>query len=105
MEMGADDFISKRIDDIELLKAIQTRLKKYDVLHCNTADDMEAGMLIKDFGDSCFLNINIFNHEAKVILKNSYLYSENCRPKYLYFLKKEKVKVYRRNDDGKRIHH
>src|SRR5262249_20872347 len=32
MEMGADDYITKPFDDIELLNAIEIRLKKYDLL-------------------------------------------------------------------------
>ena len=32
MEMGADDYITKPFDDIELLNAIEIRLKKYDIL-------------------------------------------------------------------------
>ncbi len=29
MEMGADDYLTKPFDDMELLSAIETRLKKY----------------------------------------------------------------------------
>src|SRR5258708_7477825 len=32
MDMGADDYITKPFDDIELLNAIETRLKKYSIL-------------------------------------------------------------------------
>src|SRR3954462_15166818 len=32
MEMGADDYISKPFDDIELLNAIEVRLKKLEIL-------------------------------------------------------------------------
>ena len=32
MEMGADDYITKPFDDIELLNAIETRLKKAEIL-------------------------------------------------------------------------
>src|SRR5574339_869965 len=33
MEMGADDYITKPFDDIELLNAIEIRLKKMEILH------------------------------------------------------------------------
>src|SRR5689334_15675486 len=32
MEMGADDYITKPFDDLELLKAIETRLKKREII-------------------------------------------------------------------------
>jgi CheY-like chemotaxis protein len=32
MDMGADDYITKPFDDFELLSAIETRLKKQDIL-------------------------------------------------------------------------
>src|SRR5664279_4768272 len=38
MEMGADDFITKPFDDIELLNAIEIRLKKYEIIHGKYAD-------------------------------------------------------------------
>ena len=35
MEMGADDYITKPFDDIELLNAVEARLKKADILSPN----------------------------------------------------------------------
>src|ERR1044072_2798366 len=53
MEMGADDFITKPFDDLELLNAIEMRLKKYDVLQGKYPSD-ETGLnrLVKDLQDS-----------------------------------------------------
>src|SRR6478752_4177407 len=35
MEMGADDYITKPFDDIELLNAVEVRLKKMEILEQN----------------------------------------------------------------------
>ena len=35
MEMGADDYVTKPFEEIELMNAIESRLKKYSVLHKN----------------------------------------------------------------------
>src|SRR5919112_2374518 len=35
MEMGADDYITKPFEDIELLNAVEVRLKKYEILEQN----------------------------------------------------------------------
>src|SRR5215207_3524642 len=40
MEMGADDFITKPFDDIELLNAIEIRLKKYEILQSKYVPDV-----------------------------------------------------------------
>src|SRR2546423_2982669 len=42
MEMGADDYITKPFDDIELLSAIERRLKKADVLKSKYDKSLEG---------------------------------------------------------------
>lgn len=46
MEMGADDYITKPFDDIELLNAIEVRLKKNDLLKTEFASSAEG---VNDF--------------------------------------------------------
>ncbi|MDO6429472.1 response regulator [Flavitalea sp. BT771] len=102
MEMGADDYITKPFDDIELLNAIEVRLKKYDVLQSKYAPD-EKGVseLIKDLNSSGLLNMQLDTYETEDLAKKLTLYSEGKRPKVLYYLKKGKIKASRVNDDGK----
>jgi len=102
MEMGADDYITKPFDDIELLNAIEVRLKKYDVLQSKYAPD-EKGVseLIKDLNSSGLLNMQLDSYETEDLAKKLTLYSEGKRPKVLYYLKKGKIKASRVNDDGK----
>jgi DNA-binding response OmpR family regulator len=42
MEMGADDYITKPFDDIELLNAIEVRLKKSEILDAKYASTQQA---------------------------------------------------------------
>jgi DNA-binding response OmpR family regulator len=102
MEMGADDYITKPFDDIELLNAIEVRLKKYDVLQSKYAPD-EKGVseLIKDLNSSGLLNMQLDSYETENLAKKLSLYVEGRRPKVLYYLKKGKIKASRVNDDGK----
>src|SRR4051812_39373270 len=46
MEMGADDYITKPFDDIELLNAVETRLKKSDLLKTEYAANAKG---VNDF--------------------------------------------------------
>ena len=49
MEMGADDYITKPFDDLELLRAIEIRLKKMDIIHAQYAPGEEgANDFMKD---------------------------------------------------------
>jgi len=102
MEMGADDYITKPFDDIELLNAIEVRLRKYDVLQTKYAPD-EKGVsdLIKDLNSSGLLHMQLDMYETEDLPKKATLYQEGRRPKALYYLKKGKIKAYRVNEDGK----
>src|SRR6266496_5196236 len=53
MEMGADDYITKPFDDIELLNAIEIRLKKADILDNKYASSPQGiNQFIKDVKDA-----------------------------------------------------
>lgn len=102
MEMGADDFITKPFDDIELLNAIEIRLKKQEILAQKYASD-EKGMqeLMKDLNKSGLINLDPEKFDAETVPKRQHIYAEGKRPRFLYFLKTGKVKTYKLNDDGK----
>ena len=102
MEMGADDFITKPFDDIELLNAIEIRLKKYEILHKKYAEG-EKGIneLMGNLRESGLMNMQLDSYETEMPVKKTHIYQEGKRPKYLYYLKTGKVKAYRVHEDGK----
>jgi CRP-like cAMP-binding protein len=102
MEMGADDYITKPFDDIELLNAIEIRLKKYDILQNKyAAGEKGAGALITELNAAGMLNLDPKNYETTELQKKQHLYQEGRRPKFVYYLLKGKVKGYRIHEDGK----
>ncbi len=102
MEMGADDYITKPFDDIELLNAIEIRLKKYDILHGKySGDEKGASELIADLRASGTLRLDAKTAETQDLSKKMFLYQEGKRPKSLYMLKRGKIKAFRINEDGK----
>src|SRR5687768_11845292 len=102
MELGADDFITKPFDDLELLNAIEIRLKKYEILVSKyPSDEKGANALMKDLTGSGLFNMDFSKYDTEVLSKKSLLYTENKRPKYLYYVKRGKIKAYRENEDGK----
>jgi DNA-binding response OmpR family regulator len=102
MEMGADDYITKPFDDIELLNAIEIRLKKYDILHGKYSGDEKGGSdMIADLTASGVIRLDAATAEVLELSRKMSLYQEGKRPKFLYLLKSGKVKAYRINEDGK----
>ena len=102
MEMGADDYITKPFDDIELLNAIEIRLKKYDILQGKYGEgEKAASNLIADLNASGVLRLDVGTAETQEMTKKMVLYQEGKRPKSLYLLKSGKIKAYRINEDGK----
>ncbi len=102
MDMGADDYITKPFDDIELLNAVETRLKKFSILQAKySADDKGASDLIKKLNGSGLLDMQLSKYDTDNFSKKQVLYAEGKRPKYLYLLQSGKIKTFRIHEDGK----
>ena len=102
MEMGADDYITKPFDDIELLNAIEIRLRKYDLLQAKYPENVKGeSEMINDLAKSGLLRLDPEDFEVDEVSRKQPLYMEGRRPKYLYYLKKGKIKGYRVHEDGK----
>jgi DNA-binding response OmpR family regulator len=102
MGMGADDYITKPFDDVELLNAVEARLKKYSLLRNRyLSDEKGPNELLQNLYTSGFLYFNATNHNAVSLSKKQCVYKEGKTPRYLYYLKKGKIKTFRINEDGK----
>jgi DNA-binding response OmpR family regulator len=102
MEMGADDYITKPFDDLELLKAIEMRLKKMDIIHAQyAAGEKGANNFIKDLKTAGLITLDPEQYDSDHFSKKLLLYSEGRRPKYLYYLKAGKIKTFKTHEDGK----
>jgi DNA-binding response OmpR family regulator len=102
MEMGADDYITKPFDDIELLNAIEVRLKKTKILDQNYAPSPQGlSELIQNLKSTGVLDKLSDKYEVASFNKKWSLYMEGRRPRFLYYLIKGKIKCYKTNEDGK----
>lgn len=102
MEMGADDYITKPFDDIELLKAIEIRLKKIGIIQAQYAQgEQGANELLKELKTSGLIILDPNQYDSERVPKKSIVYHEGKRPKYLYHLKSGKIKTFRIHEDGK----
>jgi DNA-binding response OmpR family regulator len=104
MEMGADDYLTKPFDDIELLNAIDVRLRKKAYLQLqnkNTTEEFKV-LVSKTDGLAEFAKI-IAGHKNREFRKNQVLYYEGDRGKGLYLIIQGKVKTIKLSQDGREL--
>jgi len=102
MEMGADDYITKPFDDIELLNAIEIRLKKAEVFEQKYSMSQPGiSQFLKDVKDTGLMSQLAEQYSIESYSKKQTLYQERKRPRFLYYLVKGKVKAVRMHEDGK----
>ncbi|MEZ5013033.1 MAG: cyclic nucleotide-binding domain-containing protein [Chitinophagales bacterium] len=102
MEMGADDYITKPFNDIELLKAIEVRLKKSEQMRNTFSGPAEDMQTFLDAAQSTGgLQLNAELNEVHSMKKKNVLYAEGKRAYYVYYIVSGKIKTYMVNDDGK----
>jgi len=102
MEMGADDFITKPFEDIELLNAIETRLRKAEILEQQYPANADGLVkFINDVKDKGMIEKLSLKYDVEDYAKKQTLYGEGKKPRFLYFLVKGKVKEFKSHEDGK----
>lgn len=104
MEMGADDYLTKPFDDVELLNAIESRLKKNAILKKEFTKNMEG---INEFLNEAkgIESLKKLSEERNVRIykKKDDVYKEGSYPKGIYFVSKGKVKTFQTNEMGKEL--
>ncbi len=104
MEMGADDYLTKPFDDVELLNAIESRLKKNDILKREFTRNINGlNEFMQEVKGIESLKQLSDKHEKKVFKKKDEIYTEGHFPKGIYFINKGKVKSYQTNELGKEL--
>lgn len=104
MEMGADDYLTKPFDGIELLNAVEVRLKKAAAAKQKWSTEAQQVTAFIDNARQKGL-MQLTNNESIIYnyKKRHVLYNEGQKPKAVYYIISGKVKVYRTNDDGKEL--
>lgn len=102
MEMGADDYITKPFDGIELLNAVESRLKKIERLRRNFDNSPEEiGRLMEEAGRSGLAALATTEREICRYTKKHMLYNEGQRPKSVFYVVTGRIRTYLTNEGGK----
>lgn len=102
MTLGADDYLTKPYDDVELLNAVESRLRKKDLLKTKYSRTEEGiNQFFSEVQSFDSLQKIAENRKTKVFKKKETIYAEGSYPNAVYFLKEGRIKTGRINDFGK----
>lgn len=102
MELGADDYLTKPFEDTELLNAIESRLRKSEIVRKEFSRDLNGlNHFFEEAGGLEELKTLSKNRSVSKYKKKEVIFHSGDTPHYLYFLSKGSLKTYKTHDDGK----
>lgn len=104
MNMGADDYLTKPFEEMDLLEAIESRLRKSETLQ-KEYDGSEDGLnsFLQDARGLTALDDLAADKKVRTYLTKEVIFREGDFPNYLYFLRKGKVKIIKTDHYGKEL--
>ena len=104
IEMGADDYLTKPFDDIELLSAIESRLKKKDrQKSLYSANLSKIKTLFQNSHGLDELKKSFNKRKIKFFKKKQVVYFEGDAANKIYLILSGSVKTTKMTDDGKEL--
>ncbi|WP_407429128.1 response regulator [Arcticibacter sp.] len=104
MEMGADDYLTKPFDDVELLNAIESRLQKKEKQEAFYNKSLEKIDNLVNRGDGLAeLQKLVADRKIRTIKKKQIIFYEGDSPNGLYLLLSGKVKTYKISNDDREL--
>jgi len=104
MTMGADDYLTKPFDDVELLNIVELRLRKSEILKTEFAKTAEGVNEFMDFAGGMEELLKVSQRrQPRKYEKRDWIYREGHFPNEMYFIVSGKVKTYRTNREGKEL--
>lgn len=104
MGLGADDYVTKPFDDVELLNIIEMRLKKAERIKQQFDGSKESlDMFFAEARAAKELSKLSEDRVTREFKKKEYIYSEGQHPNWIFFISSGKVKLFRTNEYGKEL--
>lgn len=104
MNLGADDYLTKPFEEMDLLNAIEGRLKRSEAFKKEYSSNEEGlDNFINEAKATAALEELSENRKSKQYKKKEMIYLEDNFPNALYFISEGKVKTFKTNEDGKEL--
>ncbi|MDR5591919.1 response regulator [Christiangramia sp. SM2212] len=102
MDLGADDYLTKPFEEVELLSAIESRLAKVAILNSNKKENNDAASSdkLRDIED---LKRIFAENELLHFKKGENVYEKGKHSNFFYLVKRGVIKVYRADNQGKEL--
>jgi DNA-binding response OmpR family regulator len=102
MNLGADDYLTKPFEEVELLETIASRLRKHNFLKKEFHMDIKE---INQFFDEIYSHegMESFSKDRSVVKlnKKEFVFMEGDVANTLYYVQKGTIKTYKTNESGK----
>ncbi len=102
MNLGADDYLTKPFEEVELLNAVESRLQKNEALKKEFSKNVEGlDAFYQEAGAFQELKDLSKKRKLKLYKKKKFIFHEGGKTDVLYFLNGGRVKTYKTTDEGK----
>ena len=104
MNMGADDYLTKPFEEMDLLSAVESRLRKVESIQ-REYDPSEEGFdaFLSDARGVADLEELSNDRKSRMYLAKEVIFREGDFPNYLYLLRKGKAKIIKTDHYGKEL--
>lgn len=105
MEMGADDYLTKPYDDIELLNAIESRLQKKEKQQAFFSQQLQniESLAAAPGGGAAELKALIAERKIRPLKKKQVLYYDGDQPQGIYLVLSGSIKTLKLAEDGREL--
>lgn len=105
MGLGAEDYITKPFDDVELIEAIEIRLKKAERIehHFEVPSEQNLQHFFSDAKAQKELEKLSMDKEIRTFSKKDIIYEEGQTARWLYYVVQGQIKEYQINEYGKEL--
>lgn len=102
MSLGADDYITKPFDSTDLLKTVERRLRKAELIEKRISQGIEGvNQMISFISGDEVLRKFVQDRNIDRYKKGQRIFTEGNHPLRLYYVQKGRVKVFKMNEAGK----